>query len=206
MLKNKNFLLSVILPIVLSIIVGIFIIVLNSKSILNTKASMQVANEKSTMSEELERLKDEKKGLSSTAAKYDKDLEENKVLVDEVNSLNEDLENYKQEIEKATQTVTQLDTSMADKTAYNNSLSNITSEQPSQTKSYTNVKLNVPTDISAGRYKAEGNGKLMIYTIAGTLHDKQDLSILDTHSYVFTVTAGQSIKIENNLSLTKLSE
>lgn len=205
MLKKKNFILTVILPIFISIIIGILIVVLNSSSILKTQASAIVAGEKKQFKSEMAELKKEKKELNSEAAEYDKTLEENRLLLEEINALTTELNDYTSSIESAKETISSLDNSIAEKTSYNESLSSLSGNEEGSTKSYTNKKLNVPSDIKAGRYKAEGYGTVMIYTIAGTLQDKQNLSLVDTHSYTFDIASGQSLKIDGTVSLTEIN-
>lgn len=206
MQKNKNFILTVILPIFVSIVIGIVVIVLNSQSVLKTQASAVVANEKRSMSSAMSDLKKEKKDLEKKSAEYDKLLEDNRLLLDEVNALTAELNDYTTAIEKAKETSAALDTTISEKTAYNESLSSIADTDTGGTKSYTNVKLNIPSDLKAGRYKAEGKGTLMIYTIAGTLQDKQNLALLDTQTYTFDIASGQSLKIEGTLSVTEIMD
>lgn len=206
MIKNKNFLLTVIVPIFISIIAGIIIIVLNSKSILMTRATTTIETEKRTMTREMNKLNSEKDNLELDAARYDKTLKENQILVNEVAALTEDLAYYMSGIEKANSTITELDATIEAKTAFNNSLDGVTSSQPGATLSFTDRKLNIPTDLKDGRYKAEGTGTLMIYTIAGTLQDKKDLSLTDTNTYTFDIASGQSLKIEGTLSITEILE
>ena len=206
MIRNKNFLLSVILPIFISILAGIVIIILNSKSVLLTRATASVEAEKRTMTREMSELKSEKDDLTAISAGYDKTLEENKILVSEVTRLTEDLANCISEIENAGLTIKELDSAIETKTAFNNSLDGIVASKPGDTLKFTNKKLNIPTDLKAGRYKAEGAGTLMIYTIAGTLQDKKDLSLTDTNTYTFDISSGQSLKIEGTLSITQILE
>lgn len=206
MIRNKNFLLSVILPIFISILAGIVIIILNSKSVLLTRATASVEAEKRTMTREMSELKSEKDDLTAISAGYDKTLEENKILVSEVTRLTEDLANCISEIENAGLTIKELDSAIETKTAFNNSLDGIVASKPGDTVKFTNKKLNIPTDLKAGRYKAEGAGTLMIYTIAGTLQDKKDLSLTDTNTYTFDISSGQSLKIEGTLSITQILE
>lgn len=206
MLKNKSFILTVILPIFLSLAAGVVIICLNSSAVLKTEATATIASEKKTMNENMSKLKKEKKELSYKAAEYDKTIEENRLLLDELDALNDELNEYIKNIETAKATIAELDTSITEKTQYNESLNSLSGSDEGAAKSYTNVKLDIPSELKAGRYKAEGNGTLMIYTIAGTLQDKQNLSVLDTHSYTFDVVSGQSIKIEGTLSITQIIE
>ncbi len=206
MLKNKNFILTVILPIVISIIIASVLIILNSQGILNTKATNTVKREMEQMSDDISRLEDEKESLTYTASQYDKDINDNQILVEEISALQEEYNTYNGEVESANKTLAELDKIIADKTSYNNSLNNISSQVAGQPVSYTDVKLNVPSDIQAGRYKAEGSGKLYIYTIAGTIEDSQNLALLDTKSYLFDIHSGQYIKIEGTLTLANITE
>ncbi len=206
MIKNKNFLLTVILPIFISIVAGIVIIVLNSKSILLTRATASVEAEKRTMTREMSELNTEKDTLTTDAAKYDKTIEENKLLVSEITKLTEDLAALITSIETANSEIKELDTAIETKTAFNNSLGGVTTSEPGSTLKFTDKKLNIPTDLKAGRYKAEGTGTLMIYTIAGTLQAKKDLSLTDTNTYTFDIASGQSLKIEGTLSITEILE
>ena len=205
MLRNKNFLLTVILPILISIIIGIVIIVLNSKSNLNTRAATIVMNEKRTMVTQTDALKKEKEELTYKSADYDKTIEDNRLLLNEINALTDELNEYTTDIEAAKETIVSLDNTINEKTAYNESLSAVSKGNDGSTKSYTNTKLNVPSDIKDGRYRADGSGTILIYTIAGTLEDKQNLSVIDSHSYTFNLISGQSIKIEGTVSLTEIT-
>lgn len=205
MLKNRNFLLTVILPIFISIAVGTVIIILNSTSLLKTRAAATIAGEMKQFTSEMSALKSEKKTLKKEAAKYDNELEANNIMLEEINSLTAELTDYTTAVEHAKETIESLDLTINDKTAYNESLASVSPDVAGGTKSYSNDKLNIPSDLKAGRYKAEGTGTIMIYTIAGTLQDKQNLSVIDTHSYTFDILSGQSLKIEGTVSLTEIN-
>lgn len=206
MLKNKNFLLTFFLPIGISLIIGVVIISLNSQSILNTKATAQIISEKNEMNSGISTLSAEKKDLLYTEADYNRQIEDNRLLFDEIQALTTELNSYIESIDAANQTIARLDKTIAEKKAYNESLNSLSPQTQTGTKKYSNIKLNIPQDLAAGRYKAEGTGTLLIYTIASTLEEKQNLSVLDSHSYTFNLSSGQSIKIEGTLSLTKITE
>ena len=118
------------------------------------------------------------------------------------------MEEYNKSIEHAKQTIAELDTSIAQKTEHMESLQSLASNIAGKTKVYKDTKLNIPLDMKSGRYKAEGTGTLMIYSISGTaLSDKvTDLSLIDTHSYTFDIESGQSIVIKGTVSLTEITE
>ena len=201
MLKNKNFILTVILPIFLSLIAGIVIIILNSRSVLHTRATSVVAYEKKEMTQNIDKMKAEKQELTYKAAEYDTILEENRILLDEVSALTDELNSYNTSIEAAKQAITELDAKISEKTAYIDSLKTLPGSQTGTSKSYTDKTLVVPLDISEGRYTAEGSGTLMIYMGAKLIDKAQD-----TVSYTFDVKSGQTIKITGTLTLTKIIE
>lgn len=199
MLKNKNFLLTVILPIFVSLIIGVIIIILNSQSILQTRAKSEIASEKKNMSDNIAKMKDEKQSLTYKAAEYDTILEENRLLVDEVTALTDELADYNARIEEAKETVADLDSQISEKTTYKDSLQSLPTAQTGAKKTYTDKTLTVSLDISEGRYTAEGSGTLMIYT-GSKLEDKAQ----NTVSYTFDVKSGQTLKIVGTLTLTKI--
>ncbi len=206
MLKNKSFILTVILPIFISILVGIVIITLNSRAVLNTRASAVVAAEKNDMNSNMSSMKKEKSKLSKKAADYDKTLADNKLLSDEITALTGELADYNESIKNAKHTIAELESAIADKTAYKQNLGSLSDGKTGEKKTYTNKTLAVPLDLSAGRYIAEGKGTLMIYTGTKLVDKAHNLSLIDTNSYTFDIKSGQSVKIEGTLSLTKILE
>ena len=129
MLKNKNFLLTVILPIFVSLIIGVIIIILNSQSILQTRAKSEIASEKKNMSDNIAKMKDEKQSLTYKAAEYDTILEENRLLVDEITALTDELADYNTRIEAAKETVADLDSQISEKTTYKDNLQSLPTSQ-----------------------------------------------------------------------------
>ena len=147
MLKNKNFFLTVLLPVFISIIAGAVIIFLNNSSILKTQVSAVITAEKIQMNSEMSELKAQKKELSRIKAGYDKDLEKKRLLLDEIEAMTAELNDYTTAIESAKETILSLDVSISEKKAYNESLASMSSANTGGTKSYTNKKLNIPSDL-----------------------------------------------------------
>lgn len=204
MLKSKNFVLTVILPLFLSLIAGTVIVILNNTSILHTRATATVESEKIKMNNEITALKKEKESLTYAAAEYNKQIEDNEAILKEISELTTELDELNSKLETLPEEIEALQTEIESKSDYNEGLSSITPTQPGTAQAYTDKTLNIPSDLKSGRYTAEGTGTLFIYTIAGTLQDKKDLSLLDTHTYTFDITSGQSIKIEGTLSLIEI--
>lgn len=204
MLKNKYFILTAILPIFISIIIGIVIIAINSTVIINMRANAVVSNEIKQMESGIKEFEDKKISLQYTASDLDKKIENNSIILGEIQALKTESENYDTDIANAKKTIEGLDISITEKTKYSSNLDKLNNQTPSINQTYSNVKLNVPGDISAGRYTATGTGKLFIYTIANTIQEKQDLSLLPSNSYSFNISSGQYIKIEGTVTLTNI--
>ncbi len=203
-MQNKKFILTTVLPVALSIVIGILIIVINNNFILKSKAHAIVATEKKDFSNKIKSLKSEEKELLQTSAEYDLTLTQNTLLVEEVETLKHTLDGYVADIEAANSTIAELDTSITDKQAYYDSLSGLQSETEGDVITLKTGDYKCPSGIKAGRYTAEGNSKIYFYTIANTLKDKVDLSVIDTHSYSFDIASGESIKVDGNVTLKKI--
>lgn len=203
-MQNKKFLLTTVLPVALSIVVGILIIAINNNFILKSKARTIVMSEKKEFTANINSLKSEEKELTKASAAYDEILAQNTFLIEEVETLKSTHDGYVADIESAKSTIAELDTIIADKQAYYDSLSGIEQETEGDSISLRTGDYKCPSSIKPGRYTAEGTGKIYFYTIANTLKDKIDLSVTDTHSYTFDITSGESIKIDGSLTLTKV--
>lgn len=204
MLKNKKFFLTSVLPVIISVILGVIIVSVNNNLIINIRANSTVNSEKEQMQKDIKDFEDQKISLQYTAADLDKKIEDDRILFEEIQALKKELEDYNTDIADAKTTIGQLDTSISEKSKYNANLDRLNNQSVVSEKTYTNIKLNIPGDVSAGRYKATGKGKLYIYTIANTLQEKQDLSLLDSNSYTFSISSGQYIKIEGTITLTNI--
>lgn len=204
MLKNKKFFVTAILPVIISVILGIVIVSVNNNLIINMRANATINNEKEQMQKDINDFEDKKISLQYTAADLDKKIEDDRILFEEIQALKKELEDYNTDIADAKTTIDQLDKNISEKTKYNANLDKLNNQSEVSEKTYTNIKLNVPGDVSAGRYIATGKGKIYIYTIANTLQEKQDLSLLDSNSYTFSISSGQYIKIEGTITLTNI--
>ena len=167
-------------------------------------ANAVVSNEIKQLESGIKEFEDKKISLQYTASDLDKKIENNSIILGEIQALKTESENYDTDIANAKKTIEGLDISITEKTKYSSNLDKLNNQTPSINQTYSNVKLNVPGDISAGRYTATGTGKLFIYTIANTIQEKQDLSLLPSNSYSFNISSGQYIKIEGTVTLTNI--
>ncbi len=203
-MTKKHFIITVAVPILISIIIGIVLIILNSSFILKSRASAVVRKETDKMKSEITQMQKDKELLvkqeTDSSAEYEKNLR----LIDEVETLNSELTHYDELITAASSKNSELDKQIADKRAYIENSNNAATETDGKTTVLKPGDYKVPSDIAAGRYRAEGSGMLYIYTISNSLRSRTDLSTTDSHTYTFDVASGESITTEGEVTITKL--
>lgn len=204
-MKNKKFLLTTVLPITLSLIAGILILTVNTEFTINMKARSIVSAEKKKFADDIDTLKSKKDDLTKQAAGYDETLLHNEQLYNEIEALGTTLNDYVTDIASAKDTIAELDIIIADKEAYCSSMTELQQETEGEIISLKSGDYKCPSQLKAGRYTAEGKGKIYLYSIANTLKEEAiDLATIDTHSYTFNISSGESIKIDGNVTLKKI--
>ena len=206
-MTRKKFILTIALPVALSIAAAGCILYFHNSIGIKSNAYSLVASEKSDMSSSISELKNEKTELTDEQSGYDKTIQENYTLINEVDSLYSQLEGYETDIQNAQALSTELDSQLESKKAYLDGLEQIPEESEGKTITLKEGEHKCPSDIKAARYKAEGTGKLYIYNIAGSLKTSvKDLSTMDSHSYTFEISSGEKIKTEGDITLTEITE
>ena len=203
MKAKTRFILTVIVPICLSVVAGIAVVILNSKSILHTRAAAIVEYEKSEMKDKIHDLKDEKKQLERKEAEYNKLIKQNELLRSEIEALKKSIEDYDSDIERATEKDAELDKEIEQKQDYLDGLSEISPDTPGGKYKLRDGDYKCPSDIPAGKYLAKGTGKLYIKDIANRRKDKADLATIESNSYTFEIAAGESLTAEGEIEITE---
>lgn len=204
-MTKKKFLLTVVLPVCLSIIAGLLIIILNYNNVLGTRARAVVSNEKAQLNEEISQLSAEKDSLTAQISSYDETLSANASEVQEIDTLSNELQTYTTDIENMKSRITEIDSQISEKSIYLSGLDTLPKESEGEKITLSKGEYKCPADIKAGRYRAEGSGIIYIYSIANSLTAKEDLSTIDTHSYTFDIKSGESIKIDDSVTLTEVT-
>ena len=93
---------------------------------------------------------------------------------------------------------------ISEKTEYLSSITDIPVEVQGEKKTLKSGEYKSPSQIKAGRYTAEGNGTIYLYTISNSLRLKENLSLINSHSYTFEITSGETLKIDGTVSITEL--
>lgn len=202
-MRKRTIILTILLPICLSVITGAIIITLNTKSILHTRAKSIVETEKSEMRDMISKLKSQKKELERKEAEYNKLLNDNETLVEEIEALYNEIKDYETDIERATAKDAELDTALAEKQSYLEGLGEISNKTEGGKYELKDNDYKCPSDLPVGKYIAHGTGKIYLKDISNRRKDKVDLSTLESNSYAFELAAGESITVEGTVDLTE---
>ena len=202
-MRKKVFYLTIALPVFLALIAGIVIVVLNSKSILHTRAEARVYEERNAMNSEMNSMREEQKILKRDEAKYDKIIDDNRSIINNVDALKSQIAQYDTDLENANARNAELDNSILENQAYLDSLNSIRETSDGEELVFKDCDAKSPDKIPPGKYRAEGSGILILKNIANMQKDRIDLSTIDTHSYVFEIASGESIKVKGEIKLVE---
>ncbi len=159
---------------------------------------------------EIQSLTTENANLTSRKERLQSDINSNSGNYTELEKLNADITSLQKQLDdtasKISQTEKDIDSikkkiSSADSTA--RALNSGTNLTEGRSVLAENEKLSVPNDLSAGRYVASGSGTITISS-SGSARDSQVLSSLDTGTYTFNLTNGQSVTAHGSVTITEL--
>ena len=205
-MKRIQFYLTIILPIVLSVATGIIIIILNSNDILHTQAEARVMKEKNLMRSEISSARSEQSSLNREEAEYDRIIEDNRLLIDEIEHLKAELDSYNADIVRVSGLNDELRASLESKQAYLEGLTGVTDYTDGGKYKLKDNTYKCPSDIPPGKYKAEGKGKIYLINISNTAKDSKDLSTTESNSYIFDISSGESVRVEGTVDLTEMKD
>ncbi|MGN0181826.1 MAG: hypothetical protein ACI4DP_05365 [Candidatus Ornithomonoglobus sp.] len=195
-MNRKKFILTIVMPVVISMLIGAIIIIFSNSFIIPPKARAVAGAEKSRLNTEMAALQKQKEAMENDIATYNNDIANKENLLAEIQERQSTLEDYKSELEETKAKIAEIDKQIEEKNNILNTLSDIKEETEGEAKVLEKGEYKCPADIAAGRYIIEGDAKIYLYSIANTLSKKEDLSTLDTHSFKFEITSGESLKIE----------
>ncbi|MGN1115926.1 MAG: hypothetical protein ACI4TH_05115 [Candidatus Ornithomonoglobus sp.] len=202
-MSRRKFILTVAVPVILSMIIGAVIIIFSNKFIMPSKARAAAAAEKSNLVTEAAELQKQKEALEKQIADYDTKLSDQEGLITEMKKRQETLADYESELEETDAKIAEIDKLIEEKNNILNSLSDIAKETEGKATELKEGEYKCPSDIDAGRYLIEGDAKIYLYSIANTLSKKEDLSTLDTHSFKLEITSGETLKVEGGKAALK---
>ncbi|MGM9937474.1 MAG: hypothetical protein ACI38A_09025, partial [Candidatus Ornithomonoglobus sp.] len=184
-MNRKKFILTIVMPIVISMLIGAIIIVFSNNFIIPPKARAVASAEKSRLNTEIAALQKQMEAIENDIATYNNDITNRESLLAEMQERQSSLEDYESELEEIEAKIADIDKQIEEKNNILNTLSDIKEETEGEAKELEEGEYKCPADIAAGRYIIEGDAKIYLYSIANTLSKKEDLTTLATHSFKF---------------------
>lgn len=161
-------------------------------------------NELSELKEENKRLEKEKNELKNSVSETERSIESKNEISVEAQEYQTQLDRLQSELDDANRTLNELDESIKKKKEYIEKADKIKNQTKGRSFTAANKKLDCTDDIAAGRYIAEGRGNLLIYNSSGTLRISENLSTIDTNSFTFDISDGESVKVTDTVTFTSL--
>lgn len=169
-----------------------------------SSANERFENELSTLNADNYKLEKKRSDLKDSVSEIETDIENKNEIGFEAQEYSNQLEAIKQELETSNETFTELNDSIEKKQEYIEKADSIKTLVEGDTFSITSETLDCSADISAGRYIARGSGNLLIYNSSDKLRISENLSTIDTNSFTFDITSGESVKVTETVTLTEL--
>lgn len=155
------------------------------------------------MNNSLAELNNEYNNANSKKELLEKQKTELNSQIKEKSSVNKDIENSMKEIDSinkdidsAKETINELDKQINDKNAELADTEKILSSASGKKFTAGIGTYSCPSNIAPGRYVVSGDYKLIIYSDNGSPKISEDLSRLETKSFVFTISDGEKIRLE----------
>lgn len=161
-----------------------------------------VGNEIRTYAKENAEIEKKQEKIRNDIFELDSKIREKSGTADYAASLDE----TKRLLDEAKQTDAALDAEIEKKREYLKNSKNISALKRGRTVSVSDETLRCPSQIEAGRYIAEGDGYLLVYSSSNSLRLSEDLKKLDTNSYTFDLAEGESMRVSGSASVTELTE
>lgn len=197
--------------IIIIAVIAVVILILAVSSVFFTyghavksQAKNNFQNELSSLETENYKLEKKRSELKDYVSETESDIETKYEIGLEAEEYTSKLDAVKQEAEAAEQTLAELEASIEKKQEYLKQADSIKPLTEGNIISVTAETLECPSDISPGRYIAEGSGNLLIYTSANKLRISEVLTSIDTNSFTFDIESGESVKVTDSVIFTEL--
>lgn len=203
-MRNKKILAAVLTPLAIGIAAGAAIVLCHNSFGTEAYCLSLINGEKNEMQSSINKLIDERKKLLSDNDQYDITINENGLKTSEIDSLIEEYKQYNSKLEELQQTYNEMNNQINTKKAYVEQLEKISNSVSGEKQTLKAGEYKCPSQLSAGRYIIEGTGYFYIYSIANTASLKENLSTIDTHSFVFDIREGETLKLDEDCSITSV--
>lgn len=169
-----------------------------------SRAKAEFTNALSMLEAENYKLEKKRSELKDFVSEAEFDIETKTEIGLEAEEYTTQLETIKQDVADSKKELEELTLSLEKKQEYLNQADSIKPLAEGDIISLTNSTLKCPDSIPPGRYIAEGDGNLLIYSTSNKLRISENLTKIDTGTFTFDITKGESLKATDSVTLTEL--
>lgn len=204
-MNKKKFMLSAVLPIALSLILGASLLIYSGTHVMPSQIRAAASAKKSALSARAERLKADNRELADEIEGLEKELGQYREALDNINSQNERLNDYNAQIDEQSAAIDAVNAEIKERSELLASIAELPAETEGSEKKLGEGEYKCPSDIAAGRYEIKGDATVYLYSLANTLSKKENLATLDTHSFRLEIASGEQLKVEGgSVTLTEI--
>lgn len=165
------------------------------------------------------KINTEIKTLEKETERYERNIEKSKNEIDEINETisksgdvriefekyQSDVQDLESNIEKSRERIEALQNELGALNKEREKYESISNSELGEERTFEKGDYSCPKDISPGRYKIIGSGNLLLYNSSNTLKISENLSKLDTSSYVMPIEEGDVIKLSENVIIVEVN-
>lgn len=168
-------------------------------------AKKKLSNEITSLEKSASALDERKTELESEISVIETDLSTKETVNNYYMEYKKTYDDLTSEISDLESEIAQLDSDIAEKQLQLDTLSGVKKEKDGKKYSLNSDRAyTCPDDIPEGRYRAKGNGTIVISTQTNKNLKSENLDVAYQNSYTFNITKGQKIKATGNVTLTEL--
>lgn len=168
------------------------------------KAKKELKSEISLLQSENYRLEKKQSDLKDDISDIEDEIDSKNEIAEEASEYMAEYENLKAGVAEAEKSLSELNASIERKQTYLKQSKTIKKLSETEEIYVSGETLKCPADISAGRYIASGDGNLLVYNTSNSLRLSENLGSIETNSFTFDISAGESVKAAGSVTLAEL--
>ncbi len=168
------------------------------------KAKREIRAEMKVFGDENERLEQKRADLKNEISDFEEKIDSKNEVAEEAEEYMTEYENLKSGVDEAEKTLSEMNLSIERKKAYLEQSKDIKKLSEGKSVYASDKTLKCPSDIAEGRYIASGGGNLLVYNSSDSLRISENLGSIDTNSFTFDISAGESVKAAGSVTFTEL--
>lgn len=167
-------------------------------------AKKELKSEISLLQSENYRLEKKQSDLKDDISDIEEEIDSKNEIADEAAEYIAEYENLKTGVDEAEKSLSEINASIERKQTYLKQSKTIKRLSEGEKLYASDETLKCPSDIPAGRYIASGDGNLLVYNTSNSLRLSENLESIETNSFTFDISAGESVKAAGSATLTEL--